>query len=554
MTTKSITAKKKRGIYYTPLKATHLLCEWAIRSPKDRILEPSFGGCSFLQSSKERLISIRSKAPGKQLYGCDIDRKAFDHLSEKIGPVDVAGRFLLADFLSLEPSSFQGQKFDVVIGNPPYVAGRDMYKKQKLTADRIAQAASVSLHGRGSLWAYFLVHSLSFMRKDARMAWVLPNSLVQTYYGRALATAVAKYFKKVHIILLTQKLFLDEGTKEGSIVLLADGYCPHPQQGTVKLSRINSLTEFSRCVEEVTTASAEPVSWAFEKDWTTRLLSAAQTAYQRLSADLCPKNLANIADIRIGLVTGNNCFFVLNRQSIKDSGICMAIFRPIYAKLCFSKGLEIEVSDLEVAAKFDHRCLLLSPKRKAKPNTKLSKYLSRYKKMERGKVKTFGKRKVWYSPDDGRDPDAFLSYMCHLAPRLVLNTARTTSTNSIHRVYFKNSAPLYFKKLVAISLLTTYTNLSAEILGRRYGAGLLKLEPSEAGQLPCPIPNVLNRKTITSTFRSIDALLRDGKFEEAQAMADNYIFGGYISRRGINDLTIIRAELARVRTERLDKG
>lgn len=553
MTTKSITAKKKRGIYYTPLKATQLLCNWAIRFPHDRILEPSFGGCSFLQSSKERLTAIRCKTPNKQLYGCDIDRKAFDHLSEKIGPVDVAGRFLLADFLSLEPSSFQGQKFDVVIGNPPYVAGRDMYKNQKQTADRIARKASVPLHGAGSLWAYFLVHSLSFLRKDGRMAWVLPNSLIQTYYGTALATAVAKHFKKVHIIPLTQKLFSGEGTKESSVVLLADGYRPRPERGSVKLSRVSSLSEFSRCVEEDTSAATEPVYWTHEKGWVTKLLSTAQAAYQRLSNGSCLKSLASLVDIRIGLVTGNNRFFVLDAQAIKEGDLNIATFRPIYAKLSISEGLEIGDSDLEVAVKLNRRCLLLSPKRKTKPGSKLSKYLSGYRKKEREKVLTFGKRKSWCSPDDGRDPDAFFSYMFHLAPRLILNSARTTSTNSIHRIYFKKSAPLYFKKLVAISLLTTYSNLSAELLGRRYGAGLLKLEPSEAGQMPCPLPNNVDRKTISSTFRSIDSLLRDGFFEEAQAIADSLIFRDYISKYGLDDLTVLRAELSRIRRERLSK-
>jgi hypothetical protein len=69
--------KRKLGIFYTPVRVTEILCKWAIRNSDDIIFEPSFGGCGFLESSHQRLLTLQSKSPIKQLFGCDIDTNAF---------------------------------------------------------------------------------------------------------------------------------------------------------------------------------------------------------------------------------------------------------------------------------------------------------------------------------------------------------------------------------------------------------------------------------------------------------------------------------------------
>ena len=61
--------RKRLGAFYTPDTLSKLLCDWAIRSPDDTVLEPSFGGCSFLVSSYDRLQELGSKTPAEKVYG-----------------------------------------------------------------------------------------------------------------------------------------------------------------------------------------------------------------------------------------------------------------------------------------------------------------------------------------------------------------------------------------------------------------------------------------------------------------------------------------------------
>ena len=86
--------KKKHGIYYTPPEASKILCEWAIKSTDDKILEPSFGACGFLESSCAGLNELGNASPSLQLFGCDIDPKAFNgYLHSKFSDPKILERF-----------------------------------------------------------------------------------------------------------------------------------------------------------------------------------------------------------------------------------------------------------------------------------------------------------------------------------------------------------------------------------------------------------------------------------------------------------------------------
>jgi len=84
-----------------------------------------------------------------------------------------------------------------------------------------------------------------------------------------------------------------------------------------------------------------------------------------------------------------------------------------------------------------------------------------------------------------RGPDLFLSYMAHETPRLAWNRAGAASTNLIHGVYLKN--PTWAEDLAA-NWQNPATALSAELEGRTYGGGVLKMETKEAERTLVPAP------------------------------------------------------------------
>jgi hypothetical protein len=64
-----------------------------------------------------------------------------------------------------------------------------------------------------------------------------------------------------------------------------------------------------------------------------------------------------------------------------------------------------------------------------------------------------------------------------------LNSAKVLNTNTIHGVRLFNRRNA---KALAVGFYNSLTLLSAELVGRSYGGGVLKLEPSEAEALLVP--------------------------------------------------------------------
>ncbi len=126
------------------------------------------------------------------------------------------------------------------------------------------------------------------------------------------------------------------------------------------------------------------------------------------------------------------------------------------------------------------------------------------------------RRRVWYALRDDAVPDAFLHYMGEEAPRIVLNLAGALTTNAIHRLWWRDE--IISPESVTIGTCTSLFVLACELRGRKYGGGVLKVEPGAATRLPVPVVPAVQEKRV-----EIDALLRNRKLRSARELADDIV-------------------------------
>jgi hypothetical protein len=519
--------RRKNGIYYSPQDVATALVNWAVRAADDTIFDPSFGGCVFLRTGVARLEELGAVNAPNLVYGTDWDQEAWGDADRIIQLGANPGQFQQRDFLSLRPSEIGGP-FRVVVGNPPYVRAHMMSDKAFRTANA-SLPNDFQLSKRASYWAYFVLHALSFISPGGRMALILPGTFLRADYADTVRSQLIRTFESIAILVLDEHLFVD--AEEESVLVLAEEF--GNGSGTVRIGN----------------AKRDGLLPHDAIDKRTRLLTVSETQSYWARGLFDPETLAlydelstrigafgDTASIRIGVVTGWNDYFLVSTDTRKKMQIEDTALRPVIAKTAELRGLWLTPNDTSTSL-----TRLFVP-----PATDLPPGVLRYiQHGERIGVQTGFKcaqRDPWYVPHDVEPPDAFLSCMASVATRLVINRADAVCTNTLLAVSFQSELDDDRRTAYAAGVLSTITQLSAELEGRVSGGGLLKIEPSDARRLIVP-PVKLEAKDQAH----LDGLSRAGRWEDARLLVDARLLGTLLSRK---ELDLVKRALERARMRR----
>jgi hypothetical protein len=136
-------------------------------------------------------------------------------------------------------------------------------------------------------------------------------------------------------------------------------------------------------------------------------------------------------------------------------------------------------------------------------------------------------------------------------PGLVANDADAVAPNTLHIVRLFPDAKMTSDALAAL-WQTSLTRLSAEIEGHAMGGGMLKLEPTEAQSVLLAAPRQRNGK-LRQLAAELDALVRMGKDEAAQARADQVILRDDLGL-GEADCRLLRTAAEHLRCRRYSRS
>lgn len=438
------------------------------------ILEPSAGDGSFVQFMPES-VSWDNK---ETFFTCvEIIEEESQKCSAALKRFHKKGNVVTSNFFSWANKT--RQRFNVVIGNPPFVRYQFVPKNIRSEADRALQKLQVECDGVANLWIPFALVSIERVKEGGAFAMVLPSELLSIRSAGIIRAFVLKHFDDIKIDLFPRSIF------------------PEILQDVVVLSgRRSSNTNITKkTITFIEHSSGNGHKWnhcisGSDQSWGRYLLSKQELAtYTRLaSMKGVFASLGEIACIGVSTVTGANRYFTVSNEII-DSFQLKPWACPLMPRTADSSGLIYGKNDHHATVESGTPSWLLDFSEEKPDPLKFRlpyDYIKRGEELglpERYKCRI---RSPWYRVPKVAPGTIMMTKRSHQYHRLLLNSCAVYTTDTVYQGYLKDGYKCQEKNLVA-GFHNSFTLLSAEIEGRSYGGGVLELIPSEVKRVIVPL-------------------------------------------------------------------
>lgn len=534
--------RKVRGAFFTPPRLAEYIANWAVRTQTDRILEPSCGDAVFLSAAASRL-SEWSPPTEEQLVGYDIHERSLAEGAATLRARGLSGQFHQGDFFNVSPSP----QYDAVIGNPPFIRFQGFSGASRAASLERALSSGVNLSGLASSWAAFVVHASTFLKPGGRMGLVLPAELLSVNYAAPVREYLLKSFGDIELLLFEELVF--PGIQAEVVVVLADRY------GEGSTDHFNLFQ--TRNLETIGTRTGyrwRPPTPAGK--WTDALITTASSsllAQAQATNLLVP--LSDWGTVSSGTVTGANNFFTITPSKASQLGLSHDETRRLLPSgVSLSSAHDISLTRWQEFPE-ERRTLLFYP------TGQLSKaaagYVMQGEKLELDQRYKCKVRSPWWRVPLNAPPSLFVSYMSGSTPRVVGNTAELHNLNSTHGLQVPPEKRKLARRVLPLLSLTSYSLLSAELVGRTYGGGILKLEPREASRW-LTVSESVARQVInvhSPLLARGHRLLKAGDQEGASEIADElFTLVAAELHKDVSNTAVVREARSKMLRRRLTRG
>ena len=484
-----VSAQKLRGAYYTPPTIASFILHWGINGSTDAdILEPSCGDGVFLeQMARENMLFHHATAVEYEAAEAEKARAIGLHDSEVIN----------ADFhrFCLDTE----QRFNLVVGNPPFIRYQYYDEGQQELAGEIFKKAGLKRSKLTNAWVTFVVGCSLLLKETGKMGFVIPSELLQVTYAQQLRKYLATSFNKINIISFENLVF--EEIQQEVVLLLCErtGTGEHLIEH-IEVKDAEALQQLDPHRLKLPTKQID-----FHADkWTYYFLDKEELDFlNKVRIDGMPR-IGTYADVEVGITTGSNGYFTVP-QGVVDMYQLHEYARPMVGRsvqvnsLCFTKADWQQ--NLANGAKAN--LLVFTPGAKENGNEGTKAYIENGEQQGINKGYKTSIRDEWYVIPSIKLSDALFLRRNNLYPKFVLNDAQAYTTDTMHRVFIKDGVN---RKAFVVSYYNSLSFAFAEILGRNFGGGVLELMPSEVEGIYLPY-----REENDNLFEHVDQMVREKK-------------------------------------------
>lgn len=396
------------------------------------ILEPCFGEGSFLKAA--------ILGGYKNIKGYEIDSDLYNYTKEKY------------PFLSLHENDFlevsSDEKFDGIIMNPPYIRQEKIndLKSFGITKKKIRENPIFkSLSNTSNLYMYFTIKAVNLLKEKGELIVIFPSSWQQAETGKKFEKLLYENCTLLKQIYITGEVFEKEALVE--VVIL------HLKKGKFNIKNDQKYLE------------------VINGDF----IEKKNTTFNIRNLDFS-ESFSDIGTVRRGLTTGYNAMYMNPLFTNEESNIHLSYI------ISSPKSIKGYITS---NAKLDS---IFLPCDNNEINNEVKNYIQNWKRkiIQDEKPKTLLRKiksnnQSWYVLKSIESTGFLFSYFVRNDMKFILNNGGYLARDNFYII--KPKIDVY----LAFALLNNYyTYLQLEILGKKYGAGLLKLQRYDIESLIFP--------------------------------------------------------------------
>ena len=466
--------KKSLGQVYTPFEIIDkMFCEvFAIKKIDGsvRILDPSCGGGYFLIELYKYISSTHPELDKRHiaenmLFGIDIDD--FSIFLSKIGLIFHTGfdnikfNIYKGDFLI---DNINTDKFDIIIGNPPYVGHKNSSASYKRL---LYQKYSGVFYDKADVSYCFFNKGKEELKTDGIIAFITSRYFMEALYAEGLRSFIKENFNIVKIIDYKGETAFKRAMISPAIIILSNFWNKSIFSYVKKDKDVFESYEYAQ--DEL-----KDSGWIILKDEDEKLFEKIDSISNTYIKDVCT--------IKQGIITGCDKAFILTEEVIEKYGIERFLLRK------WIKNSNISKKNI----KYNNLYLLYSDMIENEndcPNA--INYLSgyKYKLMNRRECKS-GLRK-WYELQWGRNKSDYDN------PKIIFPYKSKQNNFYYDDEAYYCSADIYlmnnFSKDIPVDYLISYLNseifefyLKCQV--KRVGRNVYEYYPNKINNLKIYLP------------------------------------------------------------------
>lgn len=453
---------------------------WPKAGQPVRFLDPALGTGAFyaaLRQAFDSQVEIATAA------GIELDPQFADAAKRLWHKAGLHVR--AADFTTSLPQG--GETYNLMLTNPPYVRHHHLSQddKQRLRQSVLTELG-MRISGLAGLYAYFLLLSHKWLAEGALSIWLIPSEFMDVNYGTAVKHYLSDRVRLLHIHRFCPSDVQFTDALVSSAIVIFENTAPNPTADV--------LFTFGGSLRKPNLSERVPLSQLKDsRKWT----SYPRAALATMTATESRLTLGDLFEVKRGIATGANDFFVIPRADLERLGVPADSAKPILPSPRYLRSSIID-SDRDGYPVLEEQLALIdchydeTTLRQEHP--RFWDYLETG--IERGLNTGYltSRRSPWYSQEN-RAPAPFLcTYMGRSQKgrtpfRFFWNKSNAVAANVFLMLYprpllrqaLRENPALYAAVFDFLQSITIDMLLGES---RVYGGGLYKLEPKELARVP----------------------------------------------------------------------